>query len=190
MDAIAPRRLRFQRLTVRAVKSDRARIRPDEARHSPQQAGLARPVGPGQSRGLTRRKPQRQALEQDALAPRQAQVLDVDRRQHDPADLRTLLNVHDAVVDTWTASPRRTISPSAAAGFRRARLGPVRPGVQRAKAQPNCRAAFVRGPSPCRRLTASRPVRTFRSGARSTPITAFRPPRKPVWPGFPVCRAR
>src|SRR5690606_3841505 len=78
---------------------------------------------------------------QAPLAARQAQGPDIDADQH----LRVSLNVHVADVDTWTALARGTICASAAAGFRRARRGPVRPDVQRAKAQPNCRAAFVRG---------------------------------------------
>ena len=59
--------------------------------------------------------------------------------------LRTLLNVHVRGVDTWTVRRGGAIGTVAAAGFRRARRGPVRPCVQRAKAQPDCRAALTRG---------------------------------------------
>ena len=161
-----------------------------------QQAGLARAVGPGQGHGpLRRASVEGQALEQTPLAAREGQAGDVRVRIITSAKPRGSATRSQCPIErTWIHGRMRT--RGAIAARRRSRLSPRAPGTCAPRRLPREGATGLSGgvdqrkPLHAVESTASRPARTFPSGARNTPITAFPPPRKPVWPGFPACRAR
>ena len=84
VDARAARVGRVQR-----AEPDLARLQPHQARHGPQQAGLARPVRPGQRARLPGRQVQRHRLEKQPPAPPDSRVLDRQHRDQAMAPIET-----------------------------------------------------------------------------------------------------
>jgi len=127
----------LRRFTV--DEGDRSGVRADEAGQGAQQGGLACAIGPGQGHGLAGGYVEGQVAEQDAFAAGDGEG--GDGNHPCPLQLRISINDLAADVDTWTRPATLVISGPAAAGVRRARRGPVRPAVDRAFVQPDCRAA-------------------------------------------------
>src|SRR5215217_171747 len=131
------------RRCVSPPEGDGSGVRTDEPGQGSKQTGLARAVGSDQGQGLARGQREGQVAEQHPLAARHRQAGHAQHRP--PVQLRTALNTHVGDMDSWTNKGTIAICAVAAAGVRRARRGPVRPAVDRAIVQPDCRAALTRG---------------------------------------------